>query len=138
MHVILAIQDPNLRLAIELLLHEEPGLTVVGAASETDGLAFLTRTTSPDLLVVDWELPGRALVAVLAEINAASCPPKIIVLGHQAADQVRAVEAGAHAYVVKGERPELLQAALHGVATRSEPYLQPSKEEGNKNGYSQL
>ena len=53
MHVLLASQDPNLRLAFELLLHEEPGLIIVGAVSETEGLIALVRTTCPDLALVD-------------------------------------------------------------------------------------
>lgn len=118
MYVLLATKDPDLRLAIELLLHEEPGLTVVGAVSETRGLTALVDTTRPDLVVVDWDLPGRPLSAVLAEINATPRAPKVIVLGGHSTDRTRVLEAGAHAYVVKGERPDELRAALREVVTR--------------------
>ena len=118
MKVLLAIEDPNLRLALELLLHEEASMTIVGTASETHGLQALVRTNRPDLVLIEWELPGRPMPAVLAEIGATEYPHQIIVLGDHATDRSRVLEAGAHAYVVKGERPESLRLALHQAVAR--------------------
>ena len=42
--VLLAIRQADLRLAVDLLLREEPGLTVVSVACETKGLIALLRT----------------------------------------------------------------------------------------------
>ena len=47
--VLLAVRQADLRLAIDLFLREEPGLTVVGVACETEGLIALLRTFMHDL-----------------------------------------------------------------------------------------
>ena len=59
MNVVLAVRQAHARLALELLLNEEPGVMVVGTASETEGLLALTWIAHPDLVVLEWGLDGR-------------------------------------------------------------------------------
>ena len=119
MDVLLAIHHPDLRLAIDLYLREEPGINVVGMASETEGLSALLNTLRPDLLLIDWSLPGRPLVQVLAEGQEPDPPPKIIVLGADDRDMKAALAAKADYFVVKGESPEQLLSAIRHVSSRT-------------------
>lgn len=57
MQAMLVVRDQNMRLALELYLHEEPGVVVTAAvAGAADALALL-ESTRPDLLIMKW-VPG--------------------------------------------------------------------------------
>jgi DNA-binding NarL/FixJ family response regulator len=113
MDTLLAIHSRDLRLAIDLLLREEPGINVVGFTSETEGLMALLQTTCPDLILLDWDLPGRSLTDVLPKIRCKTPQPKIIVLGDRERYREPALSAGVDAFIVKGEPPQLLVAKIH-------------------------
>jgi DNA-binding NarL/FixJ family response regulator len=112
MFVLPATEHPDLRLSIELLLSEEPGVTIVGAASETEGLLALIRSSNPDIVILDWDLPGRPVARLLAEARASDSQVRFIVLCPQPEVQEQARQAGADAYVVKGSPPEQLLAVF--------------------------
>ncbi len=115
MNVVLAVRQALARLALELLLSEEPGVTVVGTASETEGLLALIRTARPDLVLVEWGLPGRPAPDVLAETQALARPIRFLVLGRDPHLKQPALQAGACAFVLVGDPPELLLAAVRQV-----------------------
>lgn len=118
MHVLLATKHPNLRLSIELLLSHEPGVAVLGAASETEGLLALIKSTSPDIVILDWDLPGRLMVDFLDEAHILAVQAKFIVLGNQPEMRRQALQAGADAFVVEGDPPEKLLAAFREARTQ--------------------
>src|SRR5437867_105828 len=115
MNVVLAVCQAHARLALELALSEEPGVTVVGTASETEGMLALARTAHPDLLVLEWGLPGRPAELALAEARASASSLWILTLGRDAALKPKALRAGACAFVLVGDPPELLLAAVRQV-----------------------
>ena len=59
MRLLLAAAQPNLRLSLELFLSEQPGVEIVGSASESAGLVALIHTTDPDMILTDWDLPAN-------------------------------------------------------------------------------
>ncbi len=112
MNTLLATKEPSLRLALELLLREEPGINVVGTASETEGLLALIQTARPDLVLLDWDLPGRPCAQVLGTARSANGQPAFIVLGKEASTEQPALAARADAFVLKGDMPEQLLVAV--------------------------
>jgi two-component system response regulator DesR len=114
-HVVIAIGNPSLRLALELLLSEEPGVEVVGTTSETEGLLALVRTAQPDLVVLDWQLPGRPISDLLSLLQSAEERPKLIVLNGDARVRQRALRAGADAFVTVGDSPNHLLDVFRGL-----------------------
>jgi DNA-binding NarL/FixJ family response regulator len=112
MRIVLAIGVSDLRLAVELLLGEEPGVAVVGSASDTQGLLALIGSIRPDTALVDYDLPDKPIADVLGEIKSDEQAPKIIVLGKDAAQRDAALTSGADAYVLKGDPPEQLLASI--------------------------
>ena len=56
MRLLLAIADKNLRLALELLLSEQPNLEIVGTTNDLAGLRGLLHTSNPDVVVIGSEL----------------------------------------------------------------------------------
>lgn len=112
MNVVLAMRHAHARLALELALRADPGVTVVGAASETEGALALARTARPDLVVLEWGLPGRPAPQVLAEAQKLAQPLRFLVLGSDPRLKQPALQAGACAFVLVGDPPELLLAAV--------------------------
>lgn len=115
MNILLATRHTDARLALELLLSEEPGICIVGTASEPEGLLALIRTTQPDLVVLDWSLPGRPAPTILAEAQRVASQLRFLVLGQDGGMRQRALDVGAHAFVLIGDPPEQLLAALRQV-----------------------
>lgn len=124
MRLLLATAQPDLRLSLELLLGEQPGVKIVGTVSESDGLLALIHTTTPDMIVTDWDLPGRPLTAIFNETNLPK-PPKIIILINRISDTQRAQETCADAVVLKGASPDILLKTFQQVRK------QPNKSKGD-------
>jgi DNA-binding NarL/FixJ family response regulator len=115
MRVLLAVGDTDLRLSLELLLSEEPGVRIAGSVIDTGGLLALARSSCPDLVLLDWELSGESIEAVLGEIQTLDCQPKCIVLGRRHSSQDPAERAGADVYITKGDPPEQLLVAIRAL-----------------------
>jgi DNA-binding NarL/FixJ family response regulator len=112
MDILLASAQSDQRFALEVLLREQPGLAVTGTATGSEGLLALAQSTCPDLVLVNWDLPGRPMADVLAVVCALDCRPQIIVLGRDARDRQAVLAAGADAYVLQGDAPDQLLAAV--------------------------
>jgi DNA-binding NarL/FixJ family response regulator len=103
------------RLALELALSVEPGVTVVGEASETEGMLALADTARPDLVLLEWSLPGRPSPQALAAGLALARPLRFLVLASDPCLKQPALQAGACDFVLVGDPPELLLAAVRQV-----------------------
>jgi DNA-binding NarL/FixJ family response regulator len=112
MRVVLAVQHGDLALALLLYLDAEPGLSVVGTATEAASLRALLHTTYPDLVILDWDLPGYAPVQLLAEIKRGRRCPQVIVLGGDNGVRQEALAAGADAFALSGDSAVDLMAAI--------------------------
>ncbi len=113
MRVLIADDRPQVRSALRLLLRQEPNLTVVGEAGDTEQLLELAAEQQPDLVLLDWELPGWDGFATLTELRAAQ--PELVVIALSGRPEARraALEAGVDAFVSKGDPPERLLTAVH-------------------------
>ena len=118
MHTLVATQQADLRLAIELYLAEEPGVEIIGTASEATSLCGMVRTARPDLIVLDWDLPGHPPGSLLAEIKMADRLLQVIVLCREAELKPAVLAAGADASVLKGDPPSKLLAAVRQARSR--------------------
>jgi len=123
MRVLLADDQPALRSAVRLLLEQEPEISIIGEASDATSLIALTAELHPDLILLDWELPGLQTTGNARHvINSlyASCPAThIVVLSGRPEAGRHALAVGAGAFVSKADPPERLLAALRRVKIRS-------------------
>jgi DNA-binding NarL/FixJ family response regulator len=108
MRIILAARDTDLRLAMQLLLSEEQGVRVIGSASNASGLLALIDSTTPDLVLMDEDLPGKTILELLKEIAACKAPPKIFLLGTETSMSNDFAQTGVKYYIQKGDPPEEL------------------------------
>jgi DNA-binding NarL/FixJ family response regulator len=100
----------GLRTALDSL----PDIDVVGTVTDGSMLAEIVRTYSPDVLLVDVEMPGMSGIAAIKAIN--PLPPTLVVTMHTADDYQRAAtEAGAVGFLSKGMPLPDLAAAIRAV-----------------------
>lgn len=124
MRVLLADDQPTLRSAVRFLLEQEPDVSIVAEAADVAALLARVSELHPDLLLLDWELPGLDTTgSPRLVINSlyASCPSlHIIVLSGRPEASRPALATGASAFVSKADPPERLLAALRRVKSKSE------------------
>ena len=113
MDIIIATSSTDLRIALEIMIREEPGMSIVGTTSESDGLCALIETYCPDLVLLDTELAGSSYTQVLTKLHSSKTPLKIVVLGKYLHTRETALQAGADEYVVIGDPPENLMRTFH-------------------------
>ena len=112
MLVLLADNEPKVRLGLRVLLERQPGLKVVGEAADTEELLAQTEADRPDLVLLGWELPGLAGVDSLSALRRV-CPDLfVIALSGRLEARRAALNAGADAFVSKCNPPDRLLAAI--------------------------
>ena len=116
--VVLADDKSQVRDALQILLDQELNMLVVGEASDADSLLLQTRTSLPDLVLLDWQLPGLSPKDALSSLRV-TCPKlQIIALSDWPGGHRQALTAGANAFVSKVDSPERLLNALHAMDTK--------------------
>jgi DNA-binding NarL/FixJ family response regulator len=115
---ILAVDDhPVVRQGIAGLVSIQPDMILVGEASDGREAIQLFRAHRPDVTLMDLQMPGmNGVDAVIAIHN--ECPEaRIIVLTTYAGDVqiIRALKAGAQAYLLKNTLHKELLETIRGV-----------------------
>jgi DNA-binding NarL/FixJ family response regulator len=97
-----------------MLTVEDPGLTfhVVGEADDAPGLLTQAKTAQPDLVLLDWELPGISPVNTLLALRLVCRQARVIALSAREEIAQAARDAGAAAFVSKTDLPEHLLGAI--------------------------
>lgn len=112
MRVVLADDQAKVRSALRLLLEHQPDLEILGEAVNTTGLLDWVKAAHPDLVLLDWELPGLPAADLLPQLRAHQPNLQVIALSGRPEAGQAALEAGADAFVSKGDPPEVLVAAI--------------------------
>lgn len=99
------------------LCDEYPGLKVFEASSGENTLTLLASDAEPDLVLMDFHLPGKTGIETTRDINQEYPQLPVILLTIQE-DQLyieRAIEAGAMGYVIKRKMYSDLLPAIKAV-----------------------
>jgi DNA-binding NarL/FixJ family response regulator len=116
MRLLIADSQPRVRAALRVLLEQHLGLVVSGEAGTADELLRLVSVSCPDLLLLDWDLPGREPASLVQRMRV-QCPAvNIIIISGRAEARPAALAAGAHQFVSKGAPPEGLVAAVRACS----------------------
>lgn len=106
------------------LLESEPGVLIVGEASDGSQACQSARALHPDVVVMDIALPGMSGIEATRRLLKEQ--PRLRVLIFSMYDDAiyasRALEAGALGYLSKVSAPEVLVKAIYAVS-RGEFYL---------------
>jgi two-component system NarL family response regulator len=115
---ILLVEDHQMvRQGLVALLSASEGIEVIGAVG--DGLEAISqfRKTTPDITLIDLQLPKLSGVETIRRIRADFPQARFIVLTTFDGDEdiYRALQAGARAYLLKGMPLEELITTIHAV-----------------------
>jgi SARP family transcriptional regulator, regulator of embCAB operon len=105
MRVLIVDDVAVVREALRLLLSDEPSVEVIGEAGDGEEAVRLVETLTPDLVLMDIEMPRLGGLAAMRLIRRQPHPPRLVAMSiYGASDSLRAsaLEAGAEAYVEKG------------------------------------
>jgi DNA-binding NarL/FixJ family response regulator len=125
---VLVVDDhPVVRHGLRSLLASYPDVRVIGeAASGPAAVAAVTRS-QPDVVLMDIRLGGLDGIQVTERLRSCEPAPRVIILTSYDDDGylVRALQAGAHAYLMKSASDETLVDAIRTVH-RGERLLSPA------------
>ena len=116
---LLVVDDEPRTAELTAELLRRAGYVVEVAVSGTEALARI-RVSSPDLMLLDYEMPDMEAPEVLDQLRGGGDRidfPVIILTGarHAAGDQVLGIERGATDYVLKGTDRQVLLARIRGA-----------------------
>jgi DNA-binding NarL/FixJ family response regulator len=119
MNILIGDASPRVRFGLRLLLEQQPGWRVAGEAEEAQALLEEVRCGCPDLVLLDWELPGMPAQELLTVIRQA-CPHLwVVFMSGKAELRQMALQAGADVFAYKADPPEKLLGLIRGLVVES-------------------
>ena len=118
MRVLLADDRARVRWALRVLLEQQPGVHIVGEAVDAEGLLAQAEAGRPDLVLLDWDLPGLHADGALSAWRTICPGSYVIALSGRPEARQAALAAGADAFVSKGDPPDRLLAAIFSPDAR--------------------
>lgn len=118
MRILVVDDHPVMRRGIRQILEDGPRPAQVSEAATGEDALALVRSEAWDLVVLDLGLPDRPGLDVLRQIKAdrPALPVVVLTMYDEEAYAVRALRAGAAAYLTKEGAPDELATAVEKVA----------------------
>lgn len=111
--IVLADDNSKVRSALRLILEQDVHIQVVAEVENSCDLISIAKLTSPDLVLLDWELPGDMRIeTVVTELHRNRPAPRVIALSGLPQVRNLAMALGADDFVCKVDPPELLIGCL--------------------------
>lgn len=128
--IVVADDHPLFRQGVIASLSAAPDIEVVGQAADAAGAVRVTRELLPDVALLDVSMPGGGLQAA-REISAACPVVRVIMLtvSEREDDVLRALQAGARGYILKGVAAADLVHVVRQV-NGGESYVTPALAAG--------
>lgn len=121
MLVLIADDQADVRSALKILLEHENETFVFEEADSMNELLLKTEKTKPDLILMDWELPGQAAADAVPVLRRFVHGVSVIALSGRPEAAKAALLAGANAFVSKGENADRLLGIVRSVVQASRP-----------------
>jgi DNA-binding NarL/FixJ family response regulator len=127
LRVLLADDHGIVRRGLRSLIETQPDLKVVAEAGDGLEALKLCDEHQPDAVILDVAMPKLNGIEVAERLQKATRPPSVLMLSMHADESyiIRALAAGARAYLLKDATDEDLIPALRAVAA-GRPFFSPS------------
>ena len=125
--VLIADDHAVVREGLRALMATEPGLELIGEASDGIQAVLKARSLNPDVILLDLMMPRQDGIAAISEIKQENPDARILVVTSFAEDDkvFGAIKAGALGYLLKDSSPDELLRAIRDVYA-GESSLHPS------------
>ncbi|MFE0022977.1 response regulator [Amycolatopsis sp. NPDC059021] len=125
--VVVADDQPLVRVALVSLLDAQPDMTVLAEAATGTEAVAAAQSHRPDVVLMDVRMPEMTGIEATARIMALPDPPAVLTLTTYDVDEYvyGALRAGSMGFLLKDEPPERIVAGVQAVA-RGEGLLAPS------------
>lgn len=125
--VLIADDHSMVRQGLKQILELEQDITVVAQASNGEEAIALATSFSPDVILMDINMPILNGIQAIKELRQRQHPSKIIVLTiHEDREYLfKALQLGAEGYVLKDAEPSVLIHAIRNVA-EGQSFIQPN------------
>ena len=125
--VLIVDDHPLMRQGLAQLINHEPGLMVVGEASDAAAGLSAVIELKPDLVIIDISLPGKNGLELIKDIRACTKQPALLV--HSMHDESlyveRVLRAGGQGYIMKQEGGKKMMEAIAKIL-EGEIYVSPA------------
>jgi len=125
---LLLVDDHALiRAGVRALVSDIPGYQVVGEAASGEQLLEMTLELMPDIILLDISMKDSNGLDALERLHRARPQSKVLILSMHTDPQMimRALEGGAHGYLLKDATATEIEQALHALRN-DERYLSPA------------
>lgn len=119
MRILLADHHPHALWALRTSLGEKPEFKIIGEATDADTLIAKVNSQSPDLVLVDWEFPGRPIEDLIATLHSLEVRPVIVVMSTKPEHGRMFLQIGADAFISKGDQFDWLLEVLQKYEKQS-------------------
>ena len=127
LRILLADDHKLLRSGLRLLLERQPDMTVVAEADDGREAVRNAATSKPDVVVLDIGMPNLNGIEACVQITQENSAIAVVMLSMHSDESyvLRALKAGARAYLLKDSAESDLVRAIHAVA-EGKSYFSPA------------
>ncbi|MDD2091097.1 response regulator transcription factor [Pseudomonas guariconensis] len=125
---LLLVDDHSLiRAGVRALVTDIPGYSVVGEADDGSQLLEMVQRVTPDIVLLDISMRSTSGLDALSQLRANGFVCKVLILSMHTDPELimRALESGAHGYLLKDTTANELEQALAALHN-GERYLSPA------------
>jgi DNA-binding NarL/FixJ family response regulator len=117
--IVIADDHPVVRIGVKNMLQSDPGLDVIGEASDGDEAITGTLELLPDILLLDLQMPRLPGLEAMRAIMSGSPTVKILLLTSTITTQqiIEALQIGARGIVLKDALADHLTTAIRAVSS---------------------
>lgn len=114
-NVLIADARSHVRSALTLRLALEPDIGAVVAVADADHLLATLATSTPDVLLLDWELPGMPQPDLIRRLRQLWPARPIVVMSGRPETRQAALDAGATEFLSKTAPPPVVLTTLRRI-----------------------
>ena len=118
MRIILADHHTQSLWALKMIIQNQPGFNLVGAAEDARSLIFLSEKLAADLFLVERTLPGSPINELIESLHTLNPRPIVIIMSSESEYSRMMLKAGADAFLSKGDQPEWILDTLYKFEKR--------------------
>jgi DNA-binding NarL/FixJ family response regulator len=116
--VLLADDQPLLRMGFRMILDAQPDIQVAGEAADGEEAVALTASLAPDVVLMDVRMPGLDGIEATRQIVGSGTEARVLILTTFDLDEYAfsGLRAGASGFLLKDAPPDQLLAGIRAVA----------------------